>query len=225
MTRLYLLRHGENPSNLDKQFSNRRVDHPLTQKGVLQAEQTADFFAKQGLDAVYSSPLKRAKQTAGIIAGRLGLEVTIMEAFREIDVGLLEGRPATPADWAYHARMMNAWFDGDHGAAFPEGESYDDLWARMNDGLMTATAGREGQRILVVGHGGILTVTLKDLCPDVDVEWLRAMLWDNCAFTEVDLIRQNGRLQGQLLAWNQYDHLSGEAAELVPGVPGEEGDG
>ncbi len=221
--RLYLLRHGENPANLNKVFSNRLVDQSLTEKGVLQAQQTADYFVGQGLDAVYSSPLKRAAQTAGIIARRQGLSVTILEAFREIDVGSLEGRPATPADWDFHARMMHAWFDGDHEAAFPEGESYHDLWARMNDGLLAATAGRSGQKILVVGHGGIMTITLKDLCPDLDIAWLRTTLWDNCAFAEVELARQDGRLSGRLLSWNQHDHLHGTAAELVPGVPQDDG--
>jgi probable phosphoglycerate mutase len=221
-THLYLLRHGENPANLNKEFSNRQVDHPLTGKGILQAEQTADYFAGQSLDAIYTSPLKRAAQTASIIADRLSLNVIVMEAFREIDVGSLEGRPATPADWAFHAQMMDAWFDGSHDAAFPDGENYDDLWLRMNEGLLAATTGRVNQKILVVGHGGILTVTLKDLCPDLDVEWLRSTLWDNCAFTEVELSRQDGRLEGRLLSWNQHDHLHGLAADLVPGVPQDE---
>jgi len=221
--RLYLLRHGENPANLSKVFSNRLVDQPLTPKGVLQAEQTADYFAGQGLDAVYSSPLKRATQTGAIIARRLGLEATVLEAFREIDVGSLEGRPATPADWAFHAQMMQAWFDGDREAAFPEGESYDDLWSRMNDGLLAATESRSSQKILVVGHGGIMSITLKDLCPDVDIGWLRTTLWDNCAFAEIDLVRQDGRLLGRLLSWNQHHHLHGAAADLVPGVPQDEG--
>lgn len=221
-TRLYLLRHGENPANLSKEFSNRLVDHLLTEKGVLQAEQTADYFAGQDLAAIYSSPLKRAVQTAGIIAARPGLQVIEAEAFREIDVGSLEGRPATAADWALHAQIMNDWFDGKNDSAFPDGENYNDLWARIQAGLLAATAGRSSQAILVVGHGGILTVTLKDLCPDLDTDWLRTTHWDNCAFAEVELERQDGGLYGRLLAWNQHDHLHGEAAELVPGVPQEE---
>jgi len=221
--RLYLLRHGENPANLSKEFSNRQVDYPLTEKGVLQAEQTADRFADQGLQAVYSSPLKRAAQTAGLIAARPGLPVVEMEAFREIDVGSLEGRPATAADWALHAQIMNDWFDGKNDAAFPEGENYHDLWARMQAGLLSATAGRSSQAILVVGHGGILTVCLKDLCPDIDVEWLRTTHWDNCAFAEVELERQDGRLLGRLITWNSHEHLHGAAAELVSGVPREAG--
>lgn len=219
MNQLFLLRHGENPANLNQEFSNRQVDHPLTKKGVLQAEQTADYFAKQGLDAAYSSPLKRAVQTAEIIASRCNLDVTILEAFREIDVGSLEGRPATAADWAFHAQIMNDWFDGKNDAAFPDGENYDDLWARMQNGLLAATDGRTGQKILVVGHGGIMSACLKDLCPGIDVEWLRTTLWDNCAFAEIALARQDDKLDGRLVTWNYHDHLRGAAAELVPGVP------
>ena len=58
--RLYLLRHGENPANLSKVFSNRHVDHPLTEKGILQAQQTADYFVGQELQAICTSPLKRS---------------------------------------------------------------------------------------------------------------------------------------------------------------------
>lgn len=219
---LYLLRHGENPANLSKVFSNRHIDHPLTEKGILQAEQTADYFAKQGLDAVYSSPLKRAAQSAEIIANRLNLDVTVKEAFREIDVGSLEGRPATPADWALHAQIMNDWIDGKNDATFPGGENYDDLWARMKSGLLAVTTGRSSQKILVVGHGGIMTVCLKDLCPGLDIEWLRTTHWDNCAFAEIALKRQGDTLAGELLTWNQHEHLHGPAAELVPGVPQDE---
>lgn len=219
--RLYLLRHGENPANLSKEFSSRQVDYPLTEKGVLQAEQTAAYFAERGLNAIYSSPLKRAAQTAGLVAARSGLEVEVLEAFREIDVGSLEGRPATAADWTLHARILNDWFDGQHEAAFPEGENYDDLWARTRAGLLAATAGRSNQAILVVGHGGIMTVTLKDLCPDLDVEWLRTTHWDNCAFAEIELESLGGRLQGRLVTWNSHQHLFGAAAELVSGVPKE----
>ena len=78
MNRLYLVRHGENPANLTKEFSYRRVDYGLTPKGVLQARQTAEFFKGKAVHAVYSSPLKRAAETAGIIAAELELRVEII---------------------------------------------------------------------------------------------------------------------------------------------------
>jgi broad specificity phosphatase PhoE len=220
---LYLLRHGENPANLSKQFSNRQVDFPLTEKGVIQAQQTADYLSRQNIRDIYSSPLRRAAQTATIIADRLGLDVEVNESFREIDVGALEGRPATAAAWALHNQIINAWYDGAHETAFPKGENYDALWARYYGGLLAAISGRSDEQILVVGHGGIQTVILKDLCPQLDVTWLRTTHWDNCAFAEIELVQlDNDRLEGSLLAWNQHAHLQGRAADLVPGVPGYE---
>jgi broad specificity phosphatase PhoE len=220
---LYLLRHGENPANLSKIFSCRRVDQALTEKGVLQAQQSAAYFRRQNIQAVYSSPLKRAAQTATIIAGRLGLEVVISEAFREIDVGSLEDRPATAADWTLHNEIIDEWYDGRHETAFPEGENYNDLWSRVYPGLLEATAGRSSEQILVVGHGGIQTVMLKDLCPNVDVAWLRSTHWDNCAFAEIEVTRrQDGQLEGDLLTWNNHGHLHGRAGDLVAGVPDDE---
>jgi broad specificity phosphatase PhoE len=224
--RLYLVRHGENPANLTKRFSCRRVDEGLTTKGILQARQTAAFFRQLELSrgdwlgqTVVTSPLKRAIETATIIANGLNLDVSIMEAFREIDVGDLEGRPATKADWAFHQDVMSKWIDGQPEARFPGGENYHELWARVQGGLKQLAERHPGQRLLIVGHGGIFTVTLRDLCPGIDLEWLRNSRWDNCGVTEIELKPMNGRLEGELVRFSASGHLHGMAAELIPGVP------
>jgi len=69
---LYVVRHGENPANLNREFSYKLIDYSLTEKGVRQAEETASFFREKGIDAIYSSPLKRARETAQIIAAPIG---------------------------------------------------------------------------------------------------------------------------------------------------------
>jgi broad specificity phosphatase PhoE len=224
--RLFLVRHGENPANIDKVFSSKLVDQSLTAKGLLQAGQTAAHFRNLNINkagwtgqAVFSSPLRRAFETASIIAESLNLEVVIQESFREIDVGALEQRPATQADWDFHQKVMDDWFSGHKEARFPEGEDYTDLWARMERGLVKVTKGRSGQNIIIVGHGGILSATMMDLCPGIDIDWLRKTRWDNCAITEIDLRMENGRPEGRLVSWNGTDHLSGAASELIPGVP------
>ena len=61
MNTLYLIRHGENPANITKEFSHRLVDYSLTPKGVLQAQQTGEYFKNKQIDAIYCSPLKRAR--------------------------------------------------------------------------------------------------------------------------------------------------------------------
>ena len=71
MNRLFLVRHGENVANLTKEFSYRLVDRSLTDKGVEQARQTAVYFQDKSIHAVYTSPLKRAAETAARMGGRL----------------------------------------------------------------------------------------------------------------------------------------------------------
>jgi len=217
MNRLYLVRHGENPANINKQFSSRRIDFPLTAKGVLQAQQTAEHLAGKGVHAIYTSPMRRAVQTAEIIGARLGLPVTALEELREIDVGELELQPATPEAWAYHNEMLLDWLQGRVERAFPGGDSYLTLCARMRAALEEATRGRRDQHIVVVGHGGIFTVTMQDLCPGVDMWALLAGLAHNCSISELLLRRQDGRLVGEIVSWGAHAHLSGEAADLEPG--------
>ena len=95
--------------------------------------------------------------------------------------------------------------------------------SRKNALITAPLAPAFAPQILVVGHGGIQTVMLKDLCPGIDVGWLRDTHWDNCAFAEIDLVRhEDGQLSGDLLAWNQHSHLHGRAADLVPGIPQDE---
>jgi broad specificity phosphatase PhoE len=221
VNRLYLVRHGENQANLTKEFSYRRVDYSLTPKGVLQAQQTAEYFTAQPVDAIYSSPLKRAVETAQIIAAHLGLSCQVVEDFREVNVGDLEGQPVTPELWERHNRIIYAWFNGDKEARFPGGEDYHALWARTQAGLRLALAGLSDRTALIVGHGGMFTLTLRDLCPAVDGAWLRHQVSQNCSISEVLLQPQNGAWHGELVRWNDARHLHGAAAELVSGLPDE----
>src|SRR5689334_15064805 len=92
MNSLYLVRHGENWANITREFSHKKVDYSLTPKGILQAQQTAELFKSKQIDEIYASPLKRARETAEIIAQALGLDVVVVEHFREVNVGALEGQ-------------------------------------------------------------------------------------------------------------------------------------
>lgn len=220
MNRLYLVRHGENVANLTLEFSSRRVDYSLTAKGVLQAQQTAEYMAGLDIDAIYASPLKRARETAEIIGAPLGLAVEVLDEFREIDVGNLELGPPTPEAWAYHNEVLLGWLDGRPDRAFPGGDDYYTLVSRMRAGLAKVVAGREGCNLVVVGHGGIFTMTLPDLCPGVEPGRLFSRLSQNCSVTEIAIDWRQGRLVGELVNWASHAHLTGEAAKLVLGIPG-----
>jgi broad specificity phosphatase PhoE len=217
--RLYLVRHGENPANLTKEFSYKLVDYPLTPKGVLQAQQTADYFFNKNIHKIYTSPLQRAAQTAAIIAARLNLKVTTLENFREINVGRLEGQPPTAEAWAFHNQIWADWLNGKPETTFPGGENYVLLWRRLHAGLEQIARRNHNQNVIIVGHGGIFTCVLKELYLSADITGLLSQNYHNCAISELMLSFEQGQLKGQLVTWAAYTHLHGPAANLVSGIP------
>lgn len=219
MHRLYLVRHGENRANLTKELSHREVDYSLTEKGILQARQTAEVFRTLPLEAIYSSPLKRARETAEIIGAARGLPVTVLEDLREVNVGDLEGQPVTAELWAQHNRIIEGWMDGKREVSFPGGEDYWTLRDRMLRAVAQILEAHPEGASLAIGHGGIFSFTLADVCPDASWELIRATPNHNCSITEILVNRREGRIHGQLVSLALYAHLHGAAAELVPGTP------
>lgn len=162
---IILMRHAESPVNITRTLSCRHVDDPLTQEGVKQAEQAATWLVSRLIRSIVASPLRRAQQTAEIVARRLGLDYTIGEGLREIDCGVWEGRADTEA-WQAFQQVVLRWFAGDLDAAFEGGESGQHALQRFTH-LMQALPGGEGDTLLV-GHGGIFAFGLFKLCSDLN---------------------------------------------------------
>ncbi len=219
MNRLYFVRHGENPANISKEFSCKLVDYSLTPKGILQAQQTARYFENIKIDGIYTSPLKRAKETAEIIAAPLGMKPVVMENFREVNVGELEKMSPNSEAWALHNGIIERWLHGELEAAFPGGENYHSLWERMRSGIEQIIAGKDNQNLIVVGHGGIFYFPLKDLCPEVDLGQIDISANHNCSVSEILVDKSDGRLAGKVVTWASVEHLSGEATDFVTPVP------
>jgi len=218
MNKIYFVRHGENRANLTKEFSSRRVDYPLTAKGRMQAQQAGEYFRPLGIHAVYASPLKRAAETGAIIAGALGLPLTIMDNFREMDVGDLEDLPGSLENWQFHDSILHAWMQGDLTRRFPGGENCLDVLGRMRRGVERILDGQEGRNLLVVGHGGLFITTIQDLCPGMDYAAID-MDYPNCGVSEIDMALGVSGWVGELRRWADASFLHGEAANLVPGTP------
>jgi broad specificity phosphatase PhoE len=90
MTTLLLVRHGETDWNAERRWQGH-ADVPLNERGRDQAERLAEELENARVDAVYSSDLSRARETAEIVGARLGVPVVLDPALREIDVGSREG--------------------------------------------------------------------------------------------------------------------------------------
>lgn len=218
MNKLYLVRHGENPANLTKELSSRKIDYPLTPKGRLQAQQTGTYFRDKAIHEIYASSLKRAVETASIIARDLGLETEIMDNFRELDVGDLEGHPDLEEAWRIHNGVIQTWLDGSPETHFPGGENYYIAAGRMRDGVESILDGKKDRNIIVVGHGGIFAASVIDLCPGIDLEMLKNRENHNCSVSEIDMYLKDGTWYGEVERWADYSHLHGEAANLVSGL-------
>jgi broad specificity phosphatase PhoE len=163
--------------------------------------------------------LLRAAQTAARVGAATGLPVQRLEQFRELNVGELEDRPPTLENWAEHDAVVAAWRAGHLEVPFPGGENYVSVLARMQDGMRQALDGRESQRVVVIGHGGIFTATVGALCPDVRLETIISIHLQNCSITTIEVERSGAQLVGSLLRWGSVQHLSGYAAELIQGTP------
>src|SRR5215510_9095454 len=108
MPLLYFIRHAENPANVDCVMSYKVVDHPLNERGEQQAAALGRWFLDRALAAVYTSPLRRARQTAEEVAGATGAPVIVREELRELDVGDLDGR-GDAESWAIHDGVIARW--------------------------------------------------------------------------------------------------------------------
>ncbi|MET9193243.1 bifunctional RNase H/acid phosphatase [Streptomyces olivaceus] len=148
-----LLRHGETPLTPQKRFSGSGGSDPsLSPVGREQAEKVAASLARRGtVEAIVASPLARTRETAGIVAARLGLEVAVDEGLRETDFGAWEGltfgevRERYPDD-------LDAWLASPDAEPTGGGESFAATGARIaatRDKLVAAHAGRT---VLLVSH-------------------------------------------------------------------------
>ncbi|GGZ11040.1 bifunctional RNase H/acid phosphatase [Streptomyces poonensis] len=148
-----LLRHGETPLTPEKRFSGSGGSDPsLSGIGRHQAERVAAALAARGtVQAVASSPLARCRQTAGIVAARLGLGVRVEDGLRETDFGAWEGLTFAEVR-ERHPEDLNAWLASQDAEPTGGGESFAAVARRVaatRDELVTAYKGRT---VLLVTH-------------------------------------------------------------------------
>jgi broad specificity phosphatase PhoE len=156
VTTLLLVRHGETDWNAERRWQGH-TDVPLNARGREQAHALAEELASQPPDAIYTSDLSRARETAEIVGGMLGLPVVADPDLREIDVGSREGLTA--------AQVGDRPWDG---------EPHEAHAARVLRAVERIAEHHPGSRVLVVAHGGCLRRIQEHIDVEVD-DW-----FDNC---------------------------------------------
>ena len=158
MSTILLARHGESDWNRAKRWQGH-ADRPLTDLGRAQARDLAARLEETELDAVYSSDLQRARETAGIVASGHGLEVRELPALREVDVGAWSGLTRAEAAERF-PDAYRRWEDG--GEGWDDGETYEQLGERVVGAVKRIAADHPGERVLVVTHGGSIRAVHAD---------------------------------------------------------------
>jgi broad specificity phosphatase PhoE len=172
MLRLLLARHGLTTANQEHRYIGSS-DPSLSDEGLAQAASLAARLAEEGLAGIYSSPQRRARETAAAIAGACGLVVQIEPDLREIDFGCWEG--LTRAEiMARYPGQMRAWEDDPSAEpAVHGGESLARLALRAKavyERILESHG--NGEAVLLVAHGGVLQALLCEaLGPPLRARW------------------------------------------------------
>jgi 2,3-bisphosphoglycerate-dependent phosphoglycerate mutase len=204
-TQILFIRHGETEWNRVKRIQGF-IDIPLATSGLEQAERLAHRLAdeaQQGarLDAIYSSDLQRAQQTAQPIAQVLGLPLQLREGLRERSYGAFQGYDRDEIAERYPDEYER-WQSRDAGFAPPEGESMRTFYHRVMDAITPIVAAHPGGRVACVAHGGVLDCVYR-FARDLSLEVPRDYALLNTSVNVVDF--DGGK--ATVKSWADVSHL------------------
>ncbi|HWH26047.1 MAG TPA: histidine phosphatase family protein [Pseudolysinimonas sp.] len=155
MTELFLVRHGETDWNRQRRIQGV-TDIPLNETGREQARRTGELLARRSWDAVYTSPLDRAHESARIISSQLGLSLpTVVPELSERNYGEAEGMVFTEIEARYPDRD-----------SVPGQETRAEVVARVLPALTALAAAHPGESLVVVSHGGAIRALLNEAEPE-----------------------------------------------------------
>lgn len=195
---LILVRHGETAANIE-QVWHGSIDTPLTPRGEQQATRVAERIRRDFPDAtaVYSSDLQRARNTARAIRSLLEVQHHAQADLREYDLGSWEGKTFAEL---HHELEFFHHIRNDPDFAPHGGESPQSVATRLSAALRRIADSHPGERVVVVTHGGALSMAMGAILDGHYREWHAVM--DNCAISELVF-----EPEPALLSFNRTEHL------------------
>lgn len=155
------IRHGETEWNLQNRTQGH-LNSPLTERGILQANEAAEELASYKFDIIVSSHLGRAFETAKIIAERLNIsEIITEDGLLERNLGILQGNIAEESKVRFPHLFSNGILI--HDANIPNGESLEDFLKRVGNAIENLKSLSQTKSILVVTHDGVLNAIVSHL--------------------------------------------------------------
>ena len=169
---ILLARHGETDWNVERRIQGN-TDIPLNENGIRQAHSLSSYLEREQrekgvpLSFVFTSPLKRAEETAEIVGKRLAVPVEVIPGLEEMDFGVCEGKSWLQAKVEY-AEEIEEWEENKRYHKIPGGESYQDVlerffsaWSLIKKKLKEQPAfSLQEKDILLVTHGALIMLLL-----------------------------------------------------------------
>jgi broad specificity phosphatase PhoE len=187
--RLILIRHGETEWNRERRL-NSRTDLPLSYDGTREIEQLAHTMKTLRIDRVYSSPQRRAMQTATILAADRHGAVVPDDRLREVDFGPFEGLSAETLEGANATGAFDDWLRGAAARTAEGAEPLEDAAERARS--FFSTVATLSGTTLVVGHGYLLRILLTTCVLVTHVGLFRRLKVDNASVSIVEWYGDNG---------------------------------
>ena len=155
-------RHGETDWNIAGILQGW-IDVTINDEGRRQAHEMAARFAASGFSGVYSSPLRRALETAEIICRTLRLAPPVChDGFKERNFGVIQGVPKAQLA-ELNPALLQQILQRNPACCFEQGESMDHFASRVLDAVMSIAAGHSGERVLVITHGWVMDVITRQI--------------------------------------------------------------
>jgi broad specificity phosphatase PhoE len=199
-TRLFFVRHGQTTLSSSDAFCGI-IEVPLTEVGRQQAQNAATRLSRERIDALYCSPQGRARETAEPLASALGLPILVREPLHEMNFGKWEGRVQADVAVAF-PREMAAWERGSWAVHPPEGETQQDVLARVVPCIVELSTIHAGQTIAIISHRTTLRLLIGHLL-NLSLLNSRALHVDPASVSEL-LITGD---QVELVRFNDTSHL------------------
>lgn len=199
---IVVVRHGQTESNRTGTLQGQ-LDTPLDELGILQAQAVANRLKKWQFDAVYSSDLGRAMNTARtIVQYHPGLEISPTCALREWNLGVLQGQKLEDLR-REHPEIMRAFREEMADQAIPGGESLREFQKRVSELLDMLSQQYNGKRVLLVSHGGAMQRILRHCTGGIEEPNIKPF----CGNTGISIFRCKDQEIWQLVTWNDQAHL------------------
>ncbi|MFH1406477.1 MAG: alpha-ribazole phosphatase [Candidatus Omnitrophota bacterium] len=157
ITKIFLIRHPETNYSREKRYCGI-TDIPLNNAGISQARKLSNFFENIRVDALYSSPQRRASQAAEILFGRKS-RIILADSLRELNFGVFEGLTYEKLLKEY-PKEYKLWLKSPLNTKPPCGESFLDLKKRVVKFYQNILQKDKGSNIAIVSHGGPIRVIL-----------------------------------------------------------------